>query len=142
MEIFKKDEAKLTRRIAFFGLMVFVLWGARELGRWLSDFKWFKQTLGIDFELPYYEIPLTIGVLISLVVMVGGSIWLFRFLNGERMGSLLIETEGEMKRVSWPSWADTRQSTSIVMIFVIAVAVYLTGIEVILKTVFTRLFTL
>lgn len=143
MEIYKKDEAKLTRRVAFVSLLIVVVWGSRELGRWLTDLAAFlKKPLFLpDMNLPYYEVPFNLGVLISLVVLVAASMWLYRFLNAERMGSLLVDTETEMRKVSWPSWEDTKQSTSIVLVFVVVVAVYLTGIEVVLRRVFDYVFS-
>ena len=143
MEIYKKDEAKTTRRVAFVSLLIVVIWGARELGRWLTDLHSSLKTplLFKDLNLPYYEVPLNLGVVISLVVLVGVSLWLYRFLNAERMGGLLVETETEMRKVSWPTWEDTKQSTTIVLVFVVAVAVYLTTIEVALRRVFDFVFS-
>jgi preprotein translocase SecE subunit len=139
VDIFKPDEAKLTRRLTFFALLIFVIWGGRELGKWLVAIvpglnKPFL--LSESVILPYYAMPLRLGVLAAIILTVVAAIVLYKFLNRERMASLLIETETEMRKVSWPSWADAKQSTVVVLVFVVTTAVYLTVIELGLKRIF------
>ncbi|MCB9831864.1 MAG: preprotein translocase subunit SecE [Planctomycetes bacterium] len=135
MEIYKKGEGKLTRRVAFYSLLALSVWGFKTLAIQLSSFKWANTEL-LGFEMPYYKLPLTIGVALSIALNVVLGIWLFKLLNGEKVAPTLIETEAELKKVSWPSWEDARQSTVIVLIFVAATAVYLTAVEYALKTIF------
>ena len=140
METYKKGEGKLTRRIAFVGLLFLVVWGFKELGRWLSGFDWANGILVGDaqdpFLLPYYEMPARLGVVIAIALTVVAGIMLWRFLNRPRSADLLIDTETEMKKVSWPSWADARQSTIIVLVFVTSTALFLLGVEFVLTRVF------
>ncbi len=135
MEIYKKGEGKLTRRVAFYSLLVLSVWGFKTLAIQLSAYKWANEEL-LGFEMPYYNMPLTVGVLVSIVLNIVLALWLFKLLNGEKVAPTLIETETELKKVSWPSWEDARQSTVIVLIFVAATAIYLTAVEYALKTVF------
>ena len=137
MEIHKKDEARLTRVLSYCAILIFVIWGGREFGRWLVGFKPLTKLLGPEsLVLPYYGMPLRLGVLIGIVLTIGIGLWLWRYMNRPRTADMLIETETEMKKVSWPTWEDAKQSTSIVVVFVLATAAYLTVIEVVLKYVF------
>lgn len=145
MEIYKRGEGKLTRRAAFYGLLLLVVWGFKEFGRYLTKFDWAKQVLfGSEesaFVLPYYEMKLRVGVLIAIVLTLVTAWLLFKILNRRTSGELLVDTEAELRKVSWPSWADAKQSTVVVLAFVVAMAAFLTGVEFVLKRVFDFVLT-
>lgn len=135
MEIYKSGEGKLTRRVAFYSLLVLSIWGFRELATTLVQFKWAQTTL-LDFPLPYYGQVLNVAVLLCIVLNVALGWFMFKYLNGEKPAALLIDTETEVKKVSWPTWEDARHSTLIVLIFVAACAAYLTAVEYVLANLF------
>lgn len=138
MQIYKKGEATVTRTIAFLALLLLIIWGGKEFGKWLTNFEIFQKILvgSRDFNLPYYQQPVYLGVVLGIAMTVGAAIWCYRYLNAPRMGALLVETETELKKVSWPTREDTMQSTFIVMIFVAFIAIYLTGVEYTLRKIF------
>jgi preprotein translocase subunit SecE len=76
---------------------------------------------------------------VALVLTIAVGAWFYRILNGQRVASLLIETETEVKKVSWPTRADAFHSTWIVLGFVVCTALFLTVVELALRTVFTRI---
>lgn len=135
MDIYKAGEGKLTRRVAFYSLLILSIWGFKELASTIVRWEWARQTL-IDFPLPYYGQALTIGVLVCLALNVLVAFYIFKYLNSEKPASLLIDTETELKKVSWPTWEDARHSTVIVLIFVAACAAYLTVVEFALAKLF------
>ena len=136
MDIYKKGEGKLTRRVAYYGILLLVVWGFKEFAKTLMGwFGFFRKTL-VDVELPYYEQPLTIGVLLCIVLTVVVGWYLYGLINGRKLAPLLIDTETELKKVAWPSWDDAKQSTVIVLVFVAATAIFLTAVEFALRRVF------
>ena len=136
---YKKGEAKATRSIVFFSLLIFVWWGFKEFGKFLTKWDTFKKPLVGDgtFTVPVYDVPFTLGLVVALVLTVLVGLWLNRILNGQRTATLLIDTETEVKKVSWPTRADALHSTWIVLGFVIFTAIFLTAVEMALRTVFT-----
>ncbi len=138
MEIYKKGDAKLTRRVAYFGILVLVVWGFREFAKQLMAWEWTKSTRKVlwNFELPFYQQPLSIAVGICILLTIVVGFYLFKLLNGNRVGPLLVDTESELKKVAWPSWDDAKQSTVIVLVFVAATAMFLTAVEFGLKHIF------
>ena len=135
MEIYKRGEAKVTRRVAFYSILLLSFWGFKELGKWLTTYEWARTEI-ISFILPVYDLPLSVGLALAIALNVVLGVFLFRYLNGPKIADLLIDTEQELKKVSWPSWEDARQSTIIVLIFVAATALYLTTVEFALKRIF------
>ena len=136
MEVYKQGEAKMVRRIAFYGVLALLIWGFKELSKWLTGFSWGRTELIGGFHLPYYEQTITVAVLISIVLNVVLAVWIFRLMNGPKVAPVLVDTETELKKVAWPTWADCRQSTMIVLVFVVLTAGFLTIVEVVLKKVF------
>jgi preprotein translocase SecE subunit len=135
VDIYKIGEGKMTRRVAFYSLLILSVWGFKELASTLAQFAWARTTL-LDFTLPYYGQALTVGVLLSIVLNVVFAWFVFRYLNGQKPATLLIDTETELKKVSWPTWEDARHSTIIVLIFVAVCAAYLTAVEYALANIF------
>lgn len=135
MEIYKKGEGKLTRRVAFYSLLALSIWGFKTLAIKLSGFSWANSEV-LGMTLPYYKLPVTVGVLLCIALNIVVGFWLFKILNGEKIAPTLIETETELRKVSWPSWEDAKQSTVVVLVFVAATAIYLTAIEYALKSTF------
>lgn len=142
MEVFKKGEGKLARRFAFYSLLVLAIWGCRSLAVWLNNFAWARTKVfsGFEVEIPYYEQPLTYGVLASMLLNVAVGVILFKLLNKPRPAQTLIDTESELKKVTWPTWPEAKQATLIVLIFVAATAAYLTAVEFVLAKIFDGIF--
>ena len=142
MEVYKPGEAKLTRRVSFYTLLLLCAWGFKEFGLWIQSIKlggigsFFQTELISTISLPWYEQPLNLGVLLAIGLTIGAGYLLFNLLNGKKAASLLIDTEAEIRKVSWPSWQDAKQSTVIVLLFTIFTAVYLAGVEVVLNRIF------
>ena len=135
MDIYKSGEGKLTRRVAFYSLLFLSVWGFKVFATFLTRWKW-AQTSFVELELPYYEQPLNVAVLICVVLNIAVAWFLFKWLNSEKSASLLIDTETELNKVSWPTMEDARHSTVIVLIFVAACAAYLTAVEYALANLF------
>jgi preprotein translocase SecE subunit len=67
-----------------------------------------------------------IAFLISWVVILGGLLAVQRMLLANpRNAEFLITTDEEIKKVTWPSWKDAKDSAVVVLIFVGLLAVFL-----------------
>lgn len=81
---------------------------------------------------------LTVGVLCGAVVFVAGSILTWWLCNYPRFIDFIIDTEGEMKKVSWPSRDDLIRSTLIVLIFIAVFAGFMFGADQLILLVFDK----
>ena len=53
----------------------------------------------------------------------------FLFLNRERSADFLVETEGELRKVSWPARKEYVGSSVVVLIVVLVVSLFLTAVD-------------
>ena len=54
-------------------------------------------------------------------MIIVGCVLLYRLLNSERAADFLIETDTEVRKVTWPTWNDAWNSSLIVLLFVLVV---------------------
>ena len=62
---------------------------------------------------------------IDMILLAALVITLLKLLNGKKLSDLLIDTESEMRKVSWPSRDDLTGSSKVVIFTVFALAVFL-----------------
>ena len=136
---YKKDQGRYARMVAFWGLFLLMAYGCLgslvySLEGWLElgpDSAWIKP-----FPLLGEFNPATaIGV--GVLAVVGFVI--YRLLNRPRAADLLIETETELRKVTWPSFADTWAGTLAVVVTVAFLLLYLTGADFLLGFALKRL---
>ena len=141
MEPQKAGQGSLTRLITWTVLIVASFLGCVELYAWIQGTgdrplvpgEWFRH-------LPFVAVPFSWKFLLCLIIFVG-LIWFCRWLMSRpSMATTLVETELEMKKISWP----TRQESFNAMWVVVFVTLVLTGtlaafdgaLHVLLKLIF------
>ena len=82
---------------------------------------------------------LDMSMAISLGVVALACFVLFTLLNRPKAADMLIETESELRKVTWPTVADTWKGTMAVVVTVAFMLVYLTGADMLIRIVMTRL---
>ena len=127
---------------AFWSLALLALWGARalniQLGVWS---KALGTAIGANADggggwfLPVLAIRVTPAFLIAIVVG-GASVWLlYRWLEKPNNADLLIETESELRKVTWPTFQDVINSSLIVIFCVLFLMVFLAGSDYVIARV-------
>lgn len=121
---YKPEQGRLVRLSAFWALLFVAGYGAFRLRRTLDGY----ESLAKPFDAMGGEIPILGWTLnSSLLVALGffAVCWLalFWFLNRPKSADMLIETEGELKKVTWPTFSEAVDST-IVVIFVVVVLLF------------------
>ena len=80
------------------------------------------------------RISTTIAIVLIAIVA-----WLIHsFLNRPKVADTLIETEGEMNKVTWPSWPETWAGSLAVGGMVLVLFVFLTGADLFLSWLMQR----
>ena len=143
---YKDGQGAFTRRIAYWCGVALALWGARDLWIWLQGFGPLQRPIlgnrvgGFDLShLPLGGPPLSLSIVIAVVVAAAGWIWVSWFLNRPWLADLLIETEGEMKKVSWPARDEAVAATKVVSATVVAFTLVLLVFDVVLTEVMNLL---
>lgn len=93
----------------------------------------------VDTQIPLVEIPvkirpvdiatITFGIILILCMA-------YLAFRQQRISEFLIDTESEMRKVSWPTTTEVRDSSFVVVIVIIALGVYLYGLDLILNKIF------
>lgn len=126
--------------IAFWAIVSLVGYGIFHAGGLVSQFdRWMgtaNQVLIDPFPLVgklKYSTLLAAGVL--ALVCWGTS----RFIHQRPINNLLTDTEAEMQKVTWPTWAEVTQGTFAVTVMVAILFVFLTGVDLLLIQVIRML---
>lgn len=107
---------------------------------WTKDFAY--QEL-IDTTIPLVEIPIIITPAYLSTIFLGilliALLAYFTF-HQQKISEFLIDTESEMRKVSWPSTAEVRDSSFVVVIVIVALGLYLYGLDFFLNKLCKLLF--
>jgi preprotein translocase subunit SecE len=131
--IYKRNQGRIARQVTFFVIVVVVVAGVfrmsqilpGQLGRILAD----HQALGLAYGLS------------CMVLFIG--IWAgYRTVNVPIFADFLIAVEAEMRKVSWPSWAELYRGSIVVLVTIFALAAVLFLFDFLWKIIFTALGTL
>jgi len=133
----KPDQGRITRGVAFWLSMAMNYYGCRTLYYFLS-WEWAKNPL-IENKIPIINLPLNIALILSVVIFIVLVLSMVKIVNAVKFGNLLIETETEMKKVTWPSFSESFNSSIVVLIAVIFFLIYLYIADIGLELFFRRI---
>lgn len=126
---YKKDQGRTARLTAFWSLAILVFYGATSLRTELvSQAESLAKPLG-GIRIPVLGIDLSPAFLAAAAVFGIGMFFLVRWLERPRQADLLIETESELKKVTWPSLEETINGSVVVILCVVFIMVYLAGAD-------------
>jgi len=75
---------------------------------------------------------------ISTAVAVAGCWLAYRVVNYPPAADFMIAVQGEMEKVSWPTWSQLWRATIVVLVVMVVLAVSLFAFDVIWRYVFTQ----
>ena len=121
---------------AFWGLFLLAAYGClgglvRVLHRWIPAIAGERAT---DAWVQPFPLLGSFGLpqLIALLVLSVIGYWIFSVLNRPKYAELLIDTENELKKVTWPTGSETVTGTIAVALTVVVLLVFLTGADLML----------
>ena len=117
---------------AFWSLAVLWFYGCTSLnaelsGRWTSSLG--VPLIGSFPEIPVLGVELTGGFLIATVLFAGGMYALYTWLERPKSADLLIETEQELRKVTWPTGGEVINSSIVVIVCVLFLMSYLAAAD-------------
>lgn len=141
---YKKDQGRMVRMAAFWTLAILIFYGCVSLKTYLPRFPWIGHRLDdriAGLQIPILGLDLTGALLIAGVVLAGALILVYRWLEQPRYADLLIETESELRKVSWPTVDEAVKSSVVVMVCVAFLMVFLAGADFLLGQWAIRILT-
>ncbi|MHC4549168.1 MAG: preprotein translocase subunit SecE [Planctomycetota bacterium] len=141
METYKAGQGGLARLTTWMAVIISLSLGCRELYSWIYA-KTDRSLIPLDFfqDLPLVGGPLSYKVLLCTVVFVG-LLWLIRrYLLRPQTVDALIETELELKKVSWPTRDESMNATWVVVLVTVLLTVTLSMFDGVLGAIFRMIF--
>ena len=124
--VYKGRQGRVTRQTTWAALAIIIALASYKLYLTLESLQ--KPQLSPTW---YFGLPL-------LCLAVG--LWLaYRLVNLSRFADFLIAVEAEMKKVSWPTWAELVRSSIVVIFVIFALALVLWVYDFIWQALFSAL---
>ena len=138
---YKKDQGRLTRMAAFWSLAILIFYGCASMH---EELKARFTALGnpiLGMRIPILGMDVTPALLISAVVLAAALFFLNRWQQTPKVADLLIDTETEMRKVTWPTFSEALNSSVVVIVCVAFLMAFLAGADWVLGKWTTRLLT-
>lgn len=138
---YKPEQGRLARMAVFWMLWLLILYGCTSF-RYVLD-GWLPESMSAKmFSLPVLG-DVTWNVLIALILIPAATAFLLiRNLNRPKIADFLIETEGELRKVAWPSFVETRGASIVVIACVLILMAYLAGSDWLLGSLLDRVWAM
>jgi preprotein translocase subunit SecE len=137
---YKKDQGRLARMAAYWSLALLILYGCQSFYAILPTW---NAKLGEPFSASLRKIPilgwnLSPALLISGLLLAAAWYVLYRWQQTPKVADLLIDTETELTKVTWPTVSDAVNSSLVVVGVVLFLMAFLAGMDAMLGWWTTR----
>lgn len=122
---YKPQQGRIARTSAFWSAVMLGLYACYTLNSELSGrYESLGDPIG-GIVIPVVSVSLSIAFLISLGLFVAWFVGLSIWLNRPKSADLLIETESELRKVTWPTMEEATNSSLVVIFTVVFLMVYM-----------------
>lgn len=118
MARYKPDQGRMTRMATFWSLAAMLYYGCTSLKSELANRFDLGEPLG-GLHIPVLGVDVSPAFLVAFVVFVGAMVLLFRWTEKPDTADVLIETESELKKVTWPTLPEVVNSSIVVVVSVL-----------------------
>ena len=127
---YKTEQGRYARMASFWALFLLLAYGCLDgvnstVRGWAGDEPWMDP-------LPLIGMIDT-GKIVGIATLAAGGYLIHRFLNRPKIADLLIDTETELKKVTWPTPNETWVGSVAVVITVLVMLVFLFGSDLVLS---------
>jgi preprotein translocase SecE subunit len=134
-EVYKKGQGMVARLAAFVAVGLLIVFGAV---RFYATFNRpgrlvLVEGLPVVGDVSAYKVT-------AFVLAAVGLLATWWFLNRPKNAELLIETEGEMRKVSWPTLPEVWNATVIVALVTVTLALTMFGLDELLRKILFLVF--
>ena len=125
LSIYKRGQGVWTRTAAAFGILAMGVYAGIQTAEWLMNYRqpggWVVLGLNVQYNVLGTGFPVALFAIFLLLAYIAG--------NTTRSANLLIETEIEMRKVTWPSAREVFGATAVVIVVVLLLGLYLFGLD-------------
>lgn len=142
MDTYKAGQGSLARLTAWVALLAAVALGAAELYSWIQNPRTDTALLPGELfnDLPFFGTKFSWKFLLCAVVFFAG-LWLARrIMNRKDAVDALIETEQELRKVSWPTRDESINATGVVILVSLLLTVALFSFDLLFNRIFGAIF--
>ena len=135
---YKPDQGTFARTTSFWLLASLLVFGCHSLYYFLLSFRGDETAPGalvreLTGPVPVLGMPITIALLIAMAVALLGLVLLSRLLNRPRVADMLIDSETEMRKCTWPSVNETIKSSIVILVVMLFFTGVLAGMDYVLN---------
>jgi preprotein translocase SecE subunit len=146
MAKYKPDLGTYARTSALWLLGALWLFGCTEFYYYLGSFRGDPEAAEpgglagrlMEDNLPVLGVPLTLALVIAVVIAAVGVFFLMRMLERPKVADLLIDSETEMRKCTWPSWNETFTSSIVILVVMLVFTALLAGMDWVLNEVIAK----
>jgi preprotein translocase SecE subunit len=128
LTIYRAEEGTKVRGTLTFFIGSLLFYGIYSLYNWLAGGWWSQKIPGLEDALGT-EFSLDYRLLIVLPLLIGAVIGLYYLYNNKRWADFLVETEAEMKKVSWATRRQVVNESMVVVLTVLVLAIYIFSVD-------------
>ncbi len=135
LELYKKGQGNTARASAYAIGALLIGFGAIRLFATYNE-----PGVGVLISSVPVIGAVTISKVVAFAVGIAGVIGLHYVLNRPKSVDLLIETEAEMRRVSWPTMKQVWNATLVVAFVTFLLAVTMSGLDLVIRQILGLIF--
>ncbi|MEM1451548.1 MAG: preprotein translocase subunit SecE [Planctomycetota bacterium] len=140
---YRKDQGRMARMAAFWSIAILLAYGCIRMRSELTS--QFPDSIGAAFSeglvVPLVSLPVSPALIAAVAAFALGMWFLNRTLETPKNADLLIETENELRKVTWPTIDETIDGSIVVIVVVIFLMAFMAGADFVLGEIFTRIIT-
>jgi preprotein translocase SecE subunit len=121
---YKEDQGRHVRMAAFWTVVFFVGFGCRFLHDFMIQWRSLSEPLG-GVRIPVVGVDLSPAFLVAFLFFVAGVVLVKRWQQQPKVADMLIDTEAELKKVTWPKGEEVWNASLVVILCVVLLAGFL-----------------
>ena len=121
---YREDQGRHVRMGAFWAVVFFLGFGCRFLHDILIQWVTLRTPIG-GARIPVVGVNVSPAFLVSGLVFVTGLFFVQRWLQRPKVADLLIDTEAELKKVTWPAGQEVWNASIVVIVSVVLLGGFL-----------------
>jgi preprotein translocase SecE subunit len=126
---YKKDQGRMARMTVFWSIAILVSYGGASLHTTLQGMGSLADPLGGLGRIPIIGVVPNLALVISCLVTLLGLWLLYRWEQKPKNADLLIETEQELRKVTWPTIDEAVDSSLVVAGTVVFLMTFMAGAD-------------
>ena len=121
---YREDQGRHVRMGAFWTVVFFLVFGCHFMHGVLVQWDALSKPLG-GIRIPVVAVDLTPAFILSFAVFSAGFLLVYRWQQRPKVADLLIDTEAELKKVTWPKGQEVWNASMVVIISVLLLGGFL-----------------